>query len=32
MWDREMADLAEQFGKFKELKKPVTYIRNGLGN
>jgi transposase len=32
VWDREMADLAEQFGKFKELKKPITYIRNGLGN
>jgi hypothetical protein len=24
--------IAEQFGKFRELKKPVTYIRNGLGN
>lgn len=32
VWDREMAELAEQFSKFKELKKPVTYIRNGLGN
>nr|MBE0428236.1 IS66 family transposase [Nitrospirota bacterium] len=32
VWDREMAELAEQFGKFMELKKPVTYIRNGLGN
>jgi transposase/uncharacterized coiled-coil protein SlyX len=32
LWDREMAELAEQFGKFRELKKPVTYIRNGLGN
>ena len=32
VWDREMAELAEQFSKFTELKKPVTYIRNGLGN
>jgi len=32
VWDMEMAALAEQFSKFKELKKPVTYIRNGLGN
>ena len=27
VWDREMAELAEQFSKFTELKKPVTYIR-----
>jgi len=32
VWDREMAELVEQFSKFTELKKPVTYIRNGLGN
>ncbi|MGC9444846.1 MAG: IS66 family transposase [Candidatus Methanospirareceae archaeon] len=32
VWDREMAELAEQFGKFTELKKPITYVRNGLGN
>ena len=32
VWDREMTELAEQFSKFTELKKPVTYIRNGLGN
>ncbi len=32
VWDSEMAKLAEQFSKFTELKKPVTYIRNGLGN
>ncbi|RCV65529.1 Transposase [Methanophagales archaeon] len=32
VWDMEMAELAEQFSKFKELKKQVTYIRNGLGN
>jgi len=29
--DREMAELAEHFSKFSELKKPVTFIRNGLG-
>jgi len=28
----EMAALTEQFSKFNELKQPVTYIRNGLGN
>ena len=27
-----MTELAEQFSKFTELKKPVTYIKNGLGN
>ena len=32
VWDREMAALVEQFSKFKELKKPITYIRNGLGD
>lgn len=32
VWDSEMVELAEHFSKFKELKKPVTYIRNGLGN
>lgn len=32
VWDSEMAELAEHFSKFTELKKPVTYIRNGLGN
>ena len=31
-WDRETAELAEQFSTLKELKKPVTYIRNGLGD
>jgi len=32
VWDMEMAELVEQFSKSEELKKPVTYIRNGLGN
>lgn len=32
VWDREMAELAEQFSKFDELKKPVTYMKNGLRN
>ncbi len=32
VWDRKMAELAERFSKFKELKKPITYIRNGLGD
>ena len=32
VWDKEMEKLVEQFSKFKELKKPLTYIRNGLGN
>ena len=32
VWDREIAELAEQFSKYEELKKPVTYLRNGLGN
>lgn len=32
VWDMEMAKLVEQFSKSEELKKPVTYIRNGLGN
>lgn len=32
VWDREMAELVEQFSKFKELGKPLTYIRNGLGD
>ena len=30
--DMGMGELAEHFSKFSELKKPVTYIRNGLGN
>ena len=30
--DREMAELVEHFGQFKDLKKPITYIRNGLGD
>lgn len=32
VWDREMAELVEQFSKFKELGQPLTYIRNGLGD
>jgi len=32
VWDREMAELVEHFSQFKELKKPITYIRNGLGD
>jgi len=31
-WDSEMAELVAHFGQFKELKKPITYIRNGLGD
>jgi len=30
--DREMTELTEQFSKYTGLKKPGTYIRNGLGN
>lgn len=31
-WDREMEELLEEFSGFKELKKPLTYVRNGLGS
>jgi transposase len=31
VWDREMEELVVEFSKFKHLKKPLTYIRNGLG-
>jgi transposase len=30
-WDREMEELVEEFSRYKDLKKPLTYIRNGLG-
>lgn len=30
-WDREMEELVEEFEGYKELEKPLTYIRNGLG-
>ena len=32
VWDKEMEELVSAFSKFKELKKPLTYIRNGLGH
>jgi transposase/uncharacterized coiled-coil protein SlyX len=32
IWDKEMEDLVELFSGFKELEKPLTYIRNGLGS
>jgi transposase len=31
-WDEEMEEIVERFSHIKELKKPVTYITNGLGN
>ena len=32
VFDAGMEALVERYGEFEELKKPVTYIRNGLGN
>lgn len=32
VWDQEMDELVERFSGFKELEKPLTYIRNGLGS
>jgi transposase len=32
IFDREMEDLVLKFANFKDLKKPVTYIENGLGS
>ena len=32
VWDKEISDLVKQFNRCDELKKPVTYIKNGLGN
>ena len=32
VWDKEMEELVSAYSKFKELKKPLTYIRNGLGH
>ncbi len=32
MWDKRLEKLVEDYSKFGELKKPITYIRNGLGN
>lgn len=31
VWDEEMVELVEQFDHFEQLKKPITYLRNGLG-
>lgn len=31
IFDKKMEELAARYSKFKRLKKPVTYIKNGLG-
>ena len=31
-WDKEMEEVVERFSRFIELKKPLTYIQNGLGS
>lgn len=32
VFDREMEDVVERYDKHRELQKPLTYIRGGLGN
>lgn len=31
IWDREIEELVEKFSTFNQIKKPVTYLKNGLG-
>ncbi len=31
IFDKEMEELIDRYGKFEELKKPITYFKNGLG-
>ena len=32
VFDHEMEEIVKKFANFKDLKKPVTYVENGLGS